>query len=245
MWSAPTAFIWDDSPTLKHGNPYACFPWFTTSRDKKIVILYNLRRNICQSLRWKNQTILTKIEIYWLIRWITSDYSRPQRWNGSDSVAHDLSLEESHRKREIHQIHFTKEITLQRPCPYVLCEKSRTKSISGGNRPRDRTRRNLLCLLPFPISPLIDQASMGLGCHLERIVDLMADICTMVGIPNTFGDMAMKQMDSLPKGCRRYNVVAEAYYTDRFVKTAERIQRGVGGKYIVKGSNTKIPSKFC
>ena len=57
---------------------------------------------------------------------------------------------------------------------------------------------------------------MGVGCHLERIVDLMADICTMVGIPDTFGDMAMKQMDSPPKGCRRYNVVADAYYTDRF-----------------------------
>ena len=30
-----------------------------------------------------------------------------------------------------------------------------------------------------------------------------------------------------------------------FFKMAERIQRGVGGKYIVKGSNTKIPIKFC
>ena len=85
---------------------------------------------------------------------------------------------------------------------------------------------------------------MGVGCHLERIVDLMAHICTMVGIPDTFGDMAMKQMESLPKGCRRYNVVADVYYTDRFFKTAERIQRGVGEKYIVKGSNTKIPIKF-
>ena len=31
------------------------------------------------------------------------------------------------------------------------------------------------------------------------IVDLMAAICTMTGIPDTFADMAMKHMDSLPK----------------------------------------------
>ena len=69
----------------------------------------------------------------------------------------------------------------------------------------------------------------------------MAAIRTRTGIPDTFGGMATKLMDSLPKGYCRYDVVADAY-KDRSIKIAERIQRGVGEKYIIKGSNIKIPT---
>ena len=75
------------------------------------------------------------------------------------------------------------------------------------------------------------------------IIDLVATIRSIVRVPNTFRDLALKLLNEIP---RRYTLIYVACdtYADFSIKNAERLLRGDADEFIIKTSNIRIPPDF-
>ena len=75
------------------------------------------------------------------------------------------------------------------------------------------------------------------------LVDLMAWIRTMAGVPDIYHELALRLFDMLPVGYSRVDIVADTYQQNS-LKDPERDKRGTADKFIVKSSQSKIPKNF-
>ena len=76
------------------------------------------------------------------------------------------------------------------------------------------------------------------------VIDMMAAVRVLVGVPDTFHELAMKLLHSFPKGYPRMDVVVDSY-RENSIKNAERVQRGPSVRNTIKGPNSKVPSNFA
>lgn len=79
--------------------------------------------------------------------------------------------------------------------------------------------------------------------HTVYIVDLMALVRVISEIPETFEDLALKVISTIPKGYRRIDIVADCYW-ENSIKDAERAKRGTATKIILRSANAKVPREF-
>lgn len=79
--------------------------------------------------------------------------------------------------------------------------------------------------------------------HRIYILDIAAIIRSMVKVPNTFKDVALRLLSDLPM---RYNIVYVACdtYRDRSIKNSERDLRGDGDKFVIRSANVRVPADF-
>ena len=77
------------------------------------------------------------------------------------------------------------------------------------------------------------------------VVDYIALIRTMVGISDTFEELAMQVVKSVlvPKGYQRVDFVADTYLLNS-IKNAERAKRGMSSKILIASSKSKVPRDF-
>lgn len=81
--------------------------------------------------------------------------------------------------------------------------------------------------------------------HARRvyILDLAAIIRSMVKVPNTFKDVALRLFSDLP---RQYNVVYVACdtYKVRSIKNSERSLRGDSDKFVIRSEIVRYTCRF-
>ncbi|KAG1673323.1 Multidrug resistance-associated protein 4 [Nymphon striatum] len=75
------------------------------------------------------------------------------------------------------------------------------------------------------------------------IVDLMASICTIKELPDTYEDFTWKFLKSMPSGYNRIDIVADTYQ-DNSIKSGERDKRGSSEKIMIQSATSKAPRKF-
>ena len=75
------------------------------------------------------------------------------------------------------------------------------------------------------------------------VLDMIAQICTMSNIPETFGGLAQLFVESIPVGYNRVDIVADTYRQSS-IKTLERKKRGDSAKLLIKSLQSKIPPDF-
>ena len=75
------------------------------------------------------------------------------------------------------------------------------------------------------------------------VIDVMAQIRSLHGKPDTFEDLAMKLINYVPKGVNEVHCVADSYL-DNSIKSSERKSRGDNRAVIIKSIKSKIPSDF-
>lgn len=71
------------------------------------------------------------------------------------------------------------------------------------------------------------------------MIDGMAYFQALISIPETFGELAEIVLSRFPK-CKRIDFVADTY-SDVSIKNIERLRRGCGETFLIKGPKTKIP----
>ena len=100
------------------------------------------------------------------------------------------------------------------------------------------------------ISKLLDAALASKVTDIEYVddttcyvVDLVAIIRSMIRIPGTFKELAMKLLNEIP---RQYNHVYIACdtYSDGSIKNAKRALRGEGDHFFIKSQDIKISHNF-
>lgn len=74
------------------------------------------------------------------------------------------------------------------------------------------------------------------------IIDGMAHFQAYVNIPETFGELAQSVLDSLPN----YSIIhfVTDTYRDISIKNIERLRRGSGDTFMIKGPSTNIPRNW-
>ena len=79
--------------------------------------------------------------------------------------------------------------------------------------------------------------------HRIYIPDIAAIIHSLVKIPNTFKDVALRLLSDIPM---RYNIVYVACdtYKDQSIKNSERHLRGDGDKFVIRSANVHVPADF-
>ena len=75
------------------------------------------------------------------------------------------------------------------------------------------------------------------------VVDLMAAVRTVVHIPDTFENLTWKLLKTIPVGYKRIDIVADAY-REISLKFAERVQRGISSKVMIRSPKSKVPRDF-
>ena len=79
--------------------------------------------------------------------------------------------------------------------------------------------------------------------HRIYILDIAAIIRSLVKVPNTFKDVALRLLSDIPM---RYNIVYVACdtYKDLSIKNSERHLRGDGDKFVIRSANVRVPANF-
>ena len=77
---------------------------------------------------------------------------------------------------------------------------------------------------------------MGIDCY---IVDGNTVLQAMVSLPSTFGELAERVLDQLPRA-QRTDFVTDSYHPC-LIKGLERSRRGSSKAHLVIGPSTKVP----
>ena len=76
------------------------------------------------------------------------------------------------------------------------------------------------------------------------VIDFIAQVRIITkAVPDTYEELAIKLLQSIPKGYSRVDLVADTYRRAS-IKTAERSKRGVASKVTIKSEKSKIPRNF-
>ena len=75
------------------------------------------------------------------------------------------------------------------------------------------------------------------------MVDLIAMIRTIQGVPDTYEELARRLFQMLPVGYSRIDIVADTYQ-EISLKYQEREKRGVSEKVLIMSVKLKIPRNF-
>ena len=76
------------------------------------------------------------------------------------------------------------------------------------------------------------------------IVDLMALVRVQRSTPNTYEELAMQIVHSIPSGYKHVHIVADTY-RPHSIKDPERLKRGCTDKVIVHSAAAKLPRNFA
>ena len=128
---------------------------------------------------------------------------------------------------------------------YPLCSIPLSIANADGT-PRKTTKSKLMTVIgrncrsvlahPSESRPQKDKVS-------AYIIDLMASIRSMVGLPDTYEDLTWKFLETLPKGYTRVDIVADTYQ-DKSIKATERTKRGTSREIKIRSPLSKIPRDF-
>ena len=75
------------------------------------------------------------------------------------------------------------------------------------------------------------------------IVDLMAGIRQLNSIPETYHDLTMRYLETIPVGYQRVDIVADSY-KESSIKSLERNKRGISNPIKIRSPKSKIPKPF-
>ena len=76
------------------------------------------------------------------------------------------------------------------------------------------------------------------------VIDFIAQVRVITkAVPDTFEDLAINLLQSIPKGYLRVDLVADTY-RKASIKTAEKNKRGMTSKVTIKSGKSKIPRNF-
>ena len=59
-------------------------------------------------------------------------------------------------------------------------------------------------------------------------------------VPDSYEELAIKLLNSIPKGYRRVDIIADTY-RQTSIKSSERNKRGTSTKVTIKSIKTKVP----
>ena len=75
------------------------------------------------------------------------------------------------------------------------------------------------------------------------IVDLMAMTRIQRNLPNTYEDLAIQIIQSIPTGYKEVHIIADTYHSDS-IKDPERLKRGCAEKVIIHSAASRLPRNF-
>lgn len=118
------------------------------------------------------------------------------------------------------------------------------QSLAHPDGTRRRTTKSKLLDLFLEYCKVVSSSQLPDKSEVSAyIVDLMAMVRLVTQIPETFGELALKILNFIPKGYNRIDIVADSYM-DRSIKASERTDRGSSDKYLIKGLKTKVPTNL-
>jgi hypothetical protein len=139
-----------------------------------------------------------------------------------------------------------KVINFENALEYPLCSVPLSLACPDGT-PRKTAKSKLLdvlrkrCRLPLT-HPRENQPQKGSVAAF--IIDLMANIRMITGIPETYEDLTWVFIKTIPTGYTRIDIVADTY-PENSIKAAEHCRRGSSREIIILSPQSKIPRDFC
>ena len=116
----------------------------------------------------------------------------------------------------------------------------------GTGKRRETPKSKLMNLLAKDLSlkdPKTDTSLKDVRNQGTFVIDLIAAIRTMTSLPSTYDEFSWNFLESLLKGFRRYDIVADTYRSSS-IKGAERNERGLSQKVIIASPKSKLPHDF-
>ena len=138
-----------------------------------------------------------------------------------------------------------KVINFENALENPLCSVPLSLACPDGT-PRKTAKSKLLdvlrkrCRLPLT-RPRENQPQMGSVAAF--IIDLMANIRMITGIPETYEDLTWVFIKTIPTGYTRIDIVADTY-PENSIKAAEHCRRGSSREIIIRSPQSKIPRDF-
>ena len=138
-----------------------------------------------------------------------------------------------------------KVINFENALEYPLCSVPLSLACPDGT-PRKTAKSKLLdvlrkrCRLPLT-HPRENQPQKGSVAAF--IIDLMANIRMITGIPETYEDLTWVFIKTIPTGYTRIDIVADTY-PENSIKAAEHCRRGSSREIVIRSPQSKIPRDF-
>ena len=138
-------------------------------------------------------------------------------------------------------IKFQKPINFQEALMYPLCPVPLSLAFPDGTK-RSTTKSKLLAIIGPKENA--EEVSEERSCE-TLVVDLIAQFRTISkDLPQTFEELIVRLLNSLPKRFPRVDLVADCY-RDFSIKAAEREKRGTSQKILIKSWKTRLPREIA
>ncbi|KAG1711251.1 hypothetical protein GQR58_002553 [Nymphon striatum] len=136
-------------------------------------------------------------------------------------------------------------IDLPAALTYPLSPIPLSLATADGHR-RKTSKSKLTSLLIDGVTlkdPKADNSIRDIRKNTTFVLDLIAAIRTMTNLPNTYEEFVWNFVSTLPKGCKRLDIVADTYRKNS-IKGGERNARGSSQKVIIASSKSRLPRDF-